>query len=163
DHRLVRLHGDLSLPQPRSRRCAGDHPRRRAARPRRPLHAGASCGGRGMRAALSRSRRLEPLLLNIACVAVAIFILAPFAWLLDTYRALVLVYLAFTFPFTIYFLSVYFRYLPAEIEEAALLDGCTRLTALLRVVVPCALPGLVAAAAFAFMTPYNEFLFALLL
>ena len=83
--------------------------------------------------------------------------------LLDTYRALILVYLAFTFPFTIYFLSVYFRYLPAEVEEAALLDGCTRFSTLLRVVVPCAVPGLVAAAAFAFMTPYNEFLFALLL
>ena len=102
-------------------------------------------------------------LLPAVAVAIPFYAIVQRLELLDTYRALVLVYLAFTFPFTIYFLSVYFRYLPAEVEEAALLDGCTRFSTLLRVVVPCAVPGLVAAAAFAFMTPYNEFLFALLL
>jgi multiple sugar transport system permease protein len=102
-------------------------------------------------------------LLPAVAVAIPFYAIVQRLELLDTYRALILVYLAFTFPFTIYFLSVYFRYLPAEVEEAALLDGCTRFQTLLRVVVPCAVPGLVAAAAFAFMTPYNEFLFALLL
>ena len=102
-------------------------------------------------------------LMPAVAVAIPFYAIVQRLELLDTYRALILVYLAFTFPFTIYFLSVYFRYLPAEVEEAALLDGCTRFQTLLRVVVPCALPGLVAAAAFAFMTAYNEFLFALLL
>lgn len=102
-------------------------------------------------------------LLPAVAVAIPFYAIVQRLELLDTYRALILVYLAFTSPFTIYFLSVYFRYLPAEVEEAALLDGCNRFQALLHVVVPCAVPGLVAAAAFAFMTSYNEFLFALLL
>jgi len=102
-------------------------------------------------------------LMPAVAVAIPFYAIVQRLELLDTYRALILVYLAFTFPFTIYFLSVYFRYLPIEVEEAALLDGCTRFQTLLRVVVPCAVPGLVAAAAFAFMTAYNEFLFALLL
>jgi multiple sugar transport system permease protein len=102
-------------------------------------------------------------LLPAVAVAIPFYAIIQRLELLDTYRALIVVYLAFTFPFTIYFLSVYFRYLPAEVEEAALLDGCNRFETLLRVVVPCAVPGLVAAAAFAFMTSYNEFLFALLL
>ena len=101
-------------------------------------------------------------LMPAVAVAIPFYAIVQRLELLDTYRALILVYLAFTFPFTIYFLSVYFRYLPAEVEEAALLDGCTRFQTLLRVVAPCAVPGLVAAA-FAFMTAYNEFLFALLL
>lgn len=116
---------------------------------------------RGRRSALTfiLTSRLMP----AVAVAIPFYAIVQRLELLDTYRALILVYLAFTLPFTIYFLSVYFRYLPAEVEEAALLDGCTRFQALLRVVVPCAVPGLVAAAAFAFMTAYNEFLFALLL
>src|SRR5262249_3493012 len=99
-------------------------------------------------------------LLPAVAVAIPFYAIVQQLELLDTYRALILVYLAFTFPFTIYFLSVYFRYLPAEVEEAALLDGCSRFQTLLRVVVPCAGPGLVAAASFAFMTSYNDFLFA---
>ena len=102
-------------------------------------------------------------LMPAVAVAIPFYAIIQSLDLLDTYRALILVYLAFTLPFTIYFLSVYFRYLPAEVEEAALLDGCSRFQTLLRVVLPCAVPGLVAAAAFAFMTAYNEFLFALLL
>jgi multiple sugar transport system permease protein len=102
-------------------------------------------------------------LMPAVAVAIPFYAIVQRLELLDTYRALILVYLAFTFPFTIYFLSVYFRYLPVEVEEAALLDGCSRFQTLLRVVIPCAVPGLVAAAAFAFMTAYNEFLFALLL
>ena len=102
-------------------------------------------------------------LMPAVAVAIPFYAIIQSLDLLDTYRALILVYLAFTLPFTIYFLSVYFRYLPAEVEEAALLDGCSRFQTLVRVVLPCAVPGLVAAAAFAFMTAYNEFLFALLL
>ena len=77
-----------------------------------------------------------------------------------TYSSLILVYLALTLPFTIWFLTLYFNGIPEDFEDAALIDGCSRFQALVRVVLPMALPGLVAAAAFAFMTSYNEFLFA---
>jgi multiple sugar transport system permease protein len=116
---------------------------------------------RGRRAAYTFI--LTSRLLPAVAVAIPFYAIVQRLELLDTHEALILVYLAFTFPFTIYFLSAYFRYLPPDVEEAALLDGCDRFGAFLRVVVPCAVPGLVAAAAFAFMTSYNEFLFALLL
>jgi multiple sugar transport system permease protein len=102
-------------------------------------------------------------LLPAVAVAIPFYAIVQGLELLDTHEALILVYLAFTFPFTIYFLSVYFRHMPPDVEEAALLDGCNRFDTFLRVVVPCAVPGLIATAAFAFMTSYNEFLFALLL
>lgn len=102
-------------------------------------------------------------LLPAVAVAIPFYAIVQRLELLDTHQALILVYLAFTFPFTIYFLSAYFRHLPPDVEEAAMLDGCNRFDTLVRVVVPCAVPGLVAAAAFAFMSSYNEFLFALLL
>jgi multiple sugar transport system permease protein len=74
--------------------------------------------------------------------------------------ALILVYLALTLPFTIWFLTLYFNGIPKDFEDAALIDGCNYFQALVQVVLPLSFPGLVAAAAFAFMTSYNEFLFA---
>ena len=82
------------------------------------------------------------------------------AWIMQSTGILILVYLALTLPFTIWFLTLYFNGIPQDFEDAALIDGCSRFQALARVVLPMALPGLVAAAAFAFMTSYNEFLFA---
>jgi multiple sugar transport system permease protein len=82
---------------------------------------------------------------------------------LDTYQALIVVYLTFTLPFTIWFLREYFQLLPKDMEDAALIDGCNRFQTLVRIVLPLAAPALVAAGAFAFMAAYNEFLFALLL
>jgi multiple sugar transport system permease protein len=96
-------------------------------------------------------------------VAIPISVLVNRLGLLDTHWALIGVYLAFTLPFTMWFLMKFFAFLPADIEEAALLDGCTRFGALRRVVAPVAAPGLAAAAAFAFMGAYSEFLFALFL
>ncbi len=65
-----------------------------------------------------------------------------------------------TLPFTIWFLSLYISNIPREMEDAGMVDGCTPFQALVRIVVPMMTPGLIAAAAFAFMTSYNEFLFA---
>jgi multiple sugar transport system permease protein len=73
------------------------------------------------------------------------------------------VHAAFTLPFTIWYLSSYFRNIPYDYEEAALTEGCSWLQAFMYIVVPLAAPGLVAIATFAFMFSYNEFLFALLL
>lgn len=96
-------------------------------------------------------------------VAIPVFVLMDRLGLLDTRWALILVYVAFTLPFTMWFLMKYFGFFPPEIEEAALIDGCTRFGTLTRIVVPMAAPGLAAAAAFAFMGSYSEFLFGLFL
>jgi multiple sugar transport system permease protein len=81
--------------------------------------------------------------------------------LLDSKLGLVLIYSAFTLPFSIWVLTLYFRSLPAEIEEAARIDGCTRLETLRHVVLPLAAPGLAAIGAFSFLFSYSEFMFAL--
>ena len=99
-------------------------------------------------------------LIPVIAVAIPYYVIVQTMGLLDTYQSLILVYLALTLPFTIWFLTLYFNGIPEDFEDAALIDGCSRFQALIRVVLPMALPGLVAAAAFAFMTSYNEFLFA---
>ncbi len=68
-----------------------------------------------------------------------------------------------TLPFTILILTLYFRGIPEEIEEAAQLDGCGPLQTLVRIVVPLALPSLIGTGLFAFMLSYSEFLFGLLI
>jgi multiple sugar transport system permease protein len=81
--------------------------------------------------------------------------------LLDSKLGLVVIYSAFTLPFTIWVLTLYFRSLPPEMEEAARVDGCTRFGALRYVALPLAAPGLAAVGAFSFLFSYSEFLFAL--
>ncbi|WP_405656175.1 carbohydrate ABC transporter permease [Streptomyces sp. RK9] len=73
---------------------------------------------------------------------------------------LVLTYLTFSLPFSIWMLIGYFDSVPKELDEAALVDGCGPLGALFRVVVPAAVPGIVAVAVYAFMTAWGEVLFA---
>ncbi|WP_328730924.1 carbohydrate ABC transporter permease [Streptomyces caniferus] len=73
---------------------------------------------------------------------------------------LILTYLTFSLPFSIWMLTGYFASVPRELDEAAYVDGCGALGALFRVVVPAALPGIVAVAVYAFMTAWGEVLFA---
>ena len=73
---------------------------------------------------------------------------------------LILTYLTFSLPFSIWMLIGYFESVPRELDEAAAVDGCGPLGALLRVVVPAAVPGIVAVAVYAFMTAWGEVLFA---
>jgi multiple sugar transport system permease protein len=103
------------------------------------------------------SRLLVPM-----AVAIPIYIILRRLGLLDTKLALILVHSAFTLPFTIWVLTLYFSSLPRELEEAALVDGCSRFGALRHVVLPLAAPGLAAIGVFSFLFSYNEFLFALL-
>jgi multiple sugar transport system permease protein len=103
------------------------------------------------------SRLLVPM-----AVAIPIFIILRRLGLLDTKLALILVHSAFTLPFTIWVLTLYFSSLPRELEEAALVDGCSRFGALRHVVLPLAAPGLAAIGVFSFLFSYDEFLFALL-
>ena len=81
--------------------------------------------------------------------------------LINTYPGLVLPYLTFTMPLTIWLLVGYFRQLPADLEEAAMMDGAGRWRTLVEIVAPLAWPGLATTAIVAFVYSWNEFLFAL--
>lgn len=81
--------------------------------------------------------------------------------LVDTLWALILTYPTFLIPFCTWLLLGYFKVIPREIEECAMVDGCGRLGVLFRVVVPVAVPGIVCAMLFAFTLAWNEFLYAL--
>ncbi|GHG02706.1 MULTISPECIES: ABC transporter permease [Amycolatopsis] len=78
----------------------------------------------------------------------------------DSLWSLVLAYPTFTLPFATWLLVGYFKSIPADLEEAALVDGCTRFGAFLRIVLPLAKPGLLAVALFTLTNAWNEFLFA---
>lgn len=82
--------------------------------------------------------------------------------MLDSRAGLVLVDLALVVPFTLWILSNYFLTVPEELEDAARVDGCTRMGALWRVVLPTARPGIVTAVMFAFFLAWDEFLYALI-
>ncbi|MYT68959.1 MULTISPECIES: carbohydrate ABC transporter permease [unclassified Streptomyces] len=73
---------------------------------------------------------------------------------------LILTYMTFTLPFAIWMLIGYFESVPRDLDEAAMVDGCGPLGALFRIIVPAAIPGIVAVAVYAFMTAWGEVLFA---
>jgi multiple sugar transport system permease protein len=102
-------------------------------------------------------------LIPAIAIAIPFFVIIDRLHLLDTYLALIMVYLAFTLPFTIWFMTKYFDFMPPDLEDAAMVDGCSRLQALTKVVIPIVAPGIAATGAFAFMASYSEFLFAVLL
>ncbi len=79
----------------------------------------------------------------------------------DNLAILVLTYLAQTLPVALYMLANYFRTIPDEIEQAALIDGCTRLGVIWRITMPLAVPALVSVGIYTFMIAWNEFLYAL--
>ena len=79
----------------------------------------------------------------------------------DSKWALVVTYPTFLVPFCTWLLMGYFRTVPKEVEECAMVDGATRIQALWRIVLPIAVPGLVCAALFAFTLSWNEFIYAL--
>jgi multiple sugar transport system permease protein len=83
--------------------------------------------------------------------------------LYDTYLALLLTYMVFTLPYAILMMTGYFNTLPKELDEAAMVDGGSNFFILWRVLVPNALPGIVATAVYTFLLSWNEFLFALTL
>lgn len=92
---------------------------------------------------------------------VPFFLLIRGLGLLDTIWALVVVYAGITLPFTVFIIAGYLETIPRELDDAALIDGCTPSQVLTRVLLPLAKPGLVAAAIFAFLASWNEFLVAL--
>ena len=83
--------------------------------------------------------------------------------LYDTLTSLVIVYLTFTLPFCILMLRSYFINIPRDIEEAAMVDGCSRLGAIFSTLLPLSYPALIGAGLYTFLLAWNEFLFAVVL
>lgn len=81
----------------------------------------------------------------------------------DTLLSLVISHLTITMPLGVWFLWGFFKTMPFELEEAAMVDGCTRLGAFLRVVLPLSIPGLVTVAIFAFLLSWTDYTFALVM
>lgn len=96
-------------------------------------------------------------------IIIPVFIMAQQLNLLNTRLSLIAVYAAFNVTIVVWMMESFFREIPVDLEEAAMVDGDTRWTAFRRIVLPLAAPGLVATAIFAVIVTYNEFLFALVL
>lgn len=95
-------------------------------------------------------------------LAVPLFVIFAKAGLQGSLVGLIIVYIAQTVPVAIYMLRSYFTTVPVSVEEAAALDGCSRLSIVGRVVLPLAAPSVMATGLYVFMIAWNEFLFALL-
>ncbi|MEP0321893.1 carbohydrate ABC transporter permease [Bauldia litoralis] len=96
-------------------------------------------------------------------IILPIFLIYRSIGIYDTHLGMILAYTVFTLPVSVWMMFAYFRQMPRSMEEAALVDGCTRWRAFWTVAVPLAAPGIVAAAVFAFIACWTEFFFALLL
>ena len=83
--------------------------------------------------------------------------------LINSYAALILAYSSFALPFSVWMLIGFFRAIPREIDEAAIMDGASRLEVFFRVILPLARPGLVAVALFTFLIAWNSYVWALVL
>jgi len=102
-------------------------------------------------------------LLPSAMLFVPLYVIVTALGLGNTQQGLILTYLTFTIPFCTWMLMGYFRGMPVELEEQAMVDGCTKIGAMLRVLLPLSAPGLVASAIFSFTLAWNEFLLALVI
>jgi multiple sugar transport system permease protein len=89
-------------------------------------------------------------------------ILRHIGWI-DTYQGIILIYLSFSLPFAIWLLVSYFEDIPLEMEEAAYIDGATRLRTLWRIIIPQVRGGIAVTVVFVFLNAWNEFLFAVVL
>lgn len=96
-------------------------------------------------------------------LVIPMFLLLRNFRLLDSHLGLIIVYTTFLLPYVIWMLKNFFEQVPYALEAAARMDGCSRLGALLRVLIPVTAPGIVATAIFAFIGAWNEFLFGLIL
>ena len=92
-----------------------------------------------------------------------IFLIYRLIGLHDTHVGLIIAYTVFTLPVSVWMMFAYFRGIPKSMEEAALVDGCSRWMSFRKIALPLAVPGIVAAAIFAFIACWTEFFFALIL
>jgi multiple sugar transport system permease protein len=96
-------------------------------------------------------------------LAIPMFLVFRQLGLQDTLQGLILIYIAFNMPFNIWLMTGFFEEIPREIEEAGLIDGCSRWQIYTRIILPLALPALVASMIFCMLLSWNEFQFALIL
>lgn len=105
------------------------------------------------------ARNMFPLIVFL----IPLFILMRILRLQDTYAGLIIAYLTFTLPLSIWLLKGFFDGIPKELERAARIDGCTRFGAFVRIILPLTAPGLAATAIYSFILAWNEFAYALTL
>lgn len=96
-------------------------------------------------------------------IAIPMFTIFARLGLSDTLTGLIASHLTLTLPLGVWFLWGFFKSMPFELEEAAMVDGCTRLGAFLRVVLPLSLPGLITVAIFSFLLSWTDYTFALIM
>lgn len=105
------------------------------------------------------STRMIPPIVTI----IPIFLIFRDLHILNSYLGLIIVYTGFTLPFTTWMMRVFVNEVPVDLEEAAMVDGSSRLTALYKITLPLLAPGLSATAVFSLILVWNEFLFSLIL
>ncbi len=103
------------------------------------------------------------LMFPIFLALVPLFFVVRNLQMLSTYHGLILVYTAYSLPFSIFFLTSFFRTLPTEVAEAALVDGASHYTIFFRVMLPMARPGLISIGIFNFLGQWNQFILPLVL
>ncbi|MCV6546344.1 MAG: carbohydrate ABC transporter permease [Cohaesibacter sp.] len=116
-------------------------------------------GGKRIIVALMLITQMFPLLMIIA----PIYKIVASVGLLNSLTSLIIVYTAFNIPFASFLMQSFFDAIPRELEEAAMVDGCTRFSALRKIIFPLTLPGLGATLGFVFTAAWSELLFALML
>jgi multiple sugar transport system permease protein len=115
-------------------------------------------GGRSLQFGILGLQMLPPIVLSIP-----IYVVMSTVNLLNTRVALILAYLSFNLPFIIWMLMGFMEGIPKDLEDAAIIDGATRLQTVIRIIFPLATPGVMAAGIYSFILCWNEFLFALML
>lgn len=105
---------------------------------------------------------IAPQLLPPIALVIPLYLIIRKLGLLDTRTALIMTYTSFILPLVIWLMNGHFRSVPLEVEEAARIDGCSRIGALFRVVLPLVSPGIAATFIFAFIIAWNEFFYALI-
>lgn len=100
-------------------------------------------------------------LLPTAAIIVPLFVTLRVLGLVNTYWGLILVYMIITLPLSVWMLTSYFKAIPVELDEAAIIDGASRVGVLFRITLPLSTPGIVAVVVYSFVTTWNEFIFAL--
>lgn len=100
-------------------------------------------------------------LLPTATVIVPLYVVLNYLGLINTYLGLILVYLILTLPLSVWMLTGYFRSIPKELEDAAIIDGASQLGVLFRISLPLVTPGIIAVTLYSFVATWNEFVFAL--
>ena len=102
-------------------------------------------------------------MIPITALIIPLYVLLARADQVDRLTGVIITYLTFVLPFTVWTLRGFVIGIPRDLEEAAMVDGCTRFGAFLRILVPLIAPGLVATSVFAFVQAWNEFIFAYVL